>query len=73
MERNDTAPLLGMMIEDYVRACGSKSMANVAPPLLDVNHRILVKYHDILGRKNFIEGRFLTYMVQIQREHLQDL
>ena len=73
MEKNDTAPLLSMMIENYLRARGSRSMADVAPPSLDVNYKIFVKYHDILGWQNFIEGRFLSYMVHIQREHLQDL
>jgi hypothetical protein len=48
-------------------------MADLAPPLLSVNHRIFVKYHDILGWQNFIEGRFFLYMLKIQREHLQVL
>ena len=62
-----------MMIDDYVRARGSRLMVDVAPLSLDISYRIFVKYHDILGWQNFIEGRFLSYMAQIQREHLQDV
>ena len=48
-------------------------MADVASLSRDVNYSILVKCHDILGWQNFIEGRLLSYMVQIQDRHLQDL
>ena len=43
MEKNDTAPLLSMMIEDNFCARGSRLMADVAPPPLGVNCRILCK------------------------------
>jgi len=70
MKSQETSPLLATLIEDYLRARGTKTMAEVAPPGLDADHRILVKYLDLLGWQNFIEGRILTYMVQLQREYL---
>ena len=38
-------------------------MKQVSPDDLEVDYQILVKYHDIVGWQNFIEGRILTYMV----------
>ena len=46
-------------------------MAEVAPEPLTTEYRLMIKYQDILGWQNFIEGRFLTFMVQLQRHHLQ--
>ena len=70
MKSHETSPLLAVLIEDYLRARGTRTMAEVAPPGLDAAHRILVKYHDLLGWQNFVEGRILSYLVQLQREHL---
>ena len=70
MKSQETSPLLATLIKDYLRARGTKTMAEVAPPGLDADHRILVKYLDLLGWPNFIEDRILTYMVQLQREYL---
>ena len=72
MQKNKTAPLLAQLIEDYLLARGSKTMDQIAPENIGSDYKIFVKYHDILGWQNFIEGRFLTYMVQIQREYLAD-
>ena len=70
MKSHDTSPLLATLIEACLRARGTRTMADVAPAGLDTAHRILVKYHDLLGWQNFIEGRILTYLVQLQREYL---
>ena len=45
----------------------------VLPTDLDVNYQILVKYHDILGWQNLIKGRILSYIIQIQREYLNEI
>ena len=49
MEKNNAAPLLRLMVEDYLRARGSKLMADIALPSLTVNCRIFIKYYDLLG------------------------
>ena len=72
MKANDTAPLLLQLIESYLRARGSKTMSEIAPPDIGVDYDVFVQYQDILGWQNFIEGRFLRYMVQLQREYLSD-
>ena len=57
MKNNKTAPLFAQLIEDYLQARGTKTMKQVSPNDLEVDYQILVKYHDILGWQNFIEGR----------------
>ena len=47
-------------------------MSEVAPPSLHHRYVLFIKYQDILGWQNFVEGRFLRYMVQLQREYLAD-
>ena len=64
--------MLAMLIEAYLRARGTKTLAEVAPASLGVDYEIFVQYQDILGWQNFIEGCFLSYMVQLQRQYLSD-
>ena len=73
MHTNKTAPLLARLIEDYLRARGTKTMEQVSPMGISVDYQLFAKYHDVLGWQNFIEGRILTYMVQIQRDHLVNI
>ena len=47
-------------------------MSDIAPPSLHYRYLLFIKYQDILGWQNFVEGRFLRYMVQLQREYLAD-
>ena len=71
MRRHDTAPDLASYIENYLRARGSKTMGSIVHNCSSPEYQLFAKYQDILGWQNFIEGRFLSYMVQIQREYLQ--
>ena len=73
LEVKNTDPILAQLIEDYLRARNTKTMADVAPLGLPAKYQLLVKYTDLLGWQNFIEGRFLRYMVQLQRDYLQGL
>ena len=45
-------------------------MQTVASPFLPMKYHLLVKYHDKLGRKNVLEGRFCSYYDQLQRDYV---
>ena len=72
MDSYETDPVLMCLIERYLRARGSSTMSDIAPEGLDVKYEIFIKWHKRLGWQNFIEGRFLSFLVQLQREYLCD-
>lgn len=72
MASNNTAPILAMFIDSYLCACGTQSMANVAPPSIGVDYALFVKYQYIIGWQNFIKSRCLSYMIEIQQEYISN-
>jgi hypothetical protein len=72
MASNDISPILITLVDNYLCARGSPSMAEVVPPVFDVKSALFMKYQYILGWQNSIEGRFLLYIVHLQQEYLSN-
>ena len=70
MERCHTDPKLAAMIESYLRARNTSTMVESCPWTTHSKYGVLAEYHDKLGWQNFIEGRLLSYYVDIQRSYL---
>lgn len=59
------------VIKLYLRGRGSRKMSDCVSGSPTSWHTLLAKYQDRLGWQNFIEGRFVSIFVQIQRRHLE--
>jgi hypothetical protein len=70
MERCHTDPKLATMIESYLRARNTSTMVESCPWSSHSKYGVLAEYHDKLGWQNFVEGRILSYYVDIQRSYL---
>ena len=73
LQKHHTDPNILDLIEIYLRRRGTATMTSLAGPLLPQKYRLLCKYQDKLGWKNMIEGRFLSYYVELQRDYLRDI
>ena len=71
MTKSKTEPTMAKIIELYLRARGSRKMSDCVSGSPSSWHTLLAKYQDRLGWQNFIEGRFVSIFVQIQRRHLE--
>ena len=69
----ETDPTLTELIIDFLRARGRKTMLDVSCDFLPDEYHLLVKHHDRLGFKNFVEGRMCSIFVQLQHDHLQSI
>ena len=72
MSANETDPTLHRIIVDYLKGRGSKEFRDLTYPQDHSKYQLLARYQDRLGWQNFIEGRFTSYLVHVQREHLRD-
>ena len=45
-------------------------MQAIANPFLPQKYYVLIKYHNKLGWKNFLDGRFSSYYVQLQCDYI---
>ena len=70
MNSNDTDSEIVTLAEDYLQLRGKSTMQAIANPFLPRKYHLIVKYHDKLGWKNFLEGRFFLYYVQLQRDYI---
>ena len=69
---NDTSPIRATLVESYCCARGSQSMAEVEPLLLGVDYALFMKHQVTFVSQNFIEGRFILYLVQLQQDYLSN-
>jgi len=58
------------MIESYLRARNTSTMVESCPWPTHSKYGVLAEYHDKLGWQNFVEGRLLSYYIDIQRSYL---
>jgi hypothetical protein len=70
MHSNNTDPEIVTLVKDYLRQRGNSTMQSIASPFLPSKYHLLVKYHDKLGWKKFLEERFFSYYVQLEREYI---
>ena len=71
MSTNETDPTLHRIVVAYLRGRGSKDFSDLTNAQDHSKYHLLAEYQDRLGWQNFIEGRFTSYLVHIQREYLR--
>ena len=69
MDSSETDPKVAEIVEAYLRARGSCTVSCLVHENAPVPYSLLARSQDCLGWKFFIEGRFVSILVQIQRDH----
>ena len=69
MESHYTDPALGRMVGGYLRGRGRRKFRNL--PCTSRQLMILAKTQDMIGWRNFTEGKLTRYFRVVQRQYLE--